>query len=173
MSRDAKRPTGSGRRLLWAFSLAIVLSLVAAGVLVGDGARAMGGGHFGHGGHDPEHMKEHLTDGVEFMMQRLDASEEQRVRATEIAEEAFETLAPVVEQHREHREQMVALFGAETIDREALETLRAQEMALAESASQTLLASLADLAETLTPEQRTELLEHAHHHGRRGWRRHW
>jgi Spy/CpxP family protein refolding chaperone len=171
MSRESQRPSKRSQRVLWGASLAVVLALVAAGIVApGDGANAMGRGHWRHGGHDPEQMKEHLTDGVDFMLQRLDATDEQRTQATEIARSAFDALAPVVEEHRQHRERMVALFGAETIDREALEALRAQEMALLESASQSLLGSLADLAETLTPEQRAELLEHADHHGHRGWR---
>ncbi len=132
----------------------------------------MGRGHWGHhGNHDPEAMKEHLALGVERMLRHVDASDEQKDRATEIAESAFDALAPMLATHREGREQMVALLSEETIDREALEALRAEWVARFDAASRTLAGSLADLAETLTPEQRAELLEHRD--GHRGWHRRW
>ena len=54
---------------------------------------------------------------------------------------------------------MIELLGQETIDRGALESLRVQELELAEQASRTLVAGIADVAESLTPAQRAELLE--------------
>jgi Spy/CpxP family protein refolding chaperone len=106
-----------------------------------------------------------------MMLRHVDASDEQKDRATEIAESAFDALAPMLSTHREGREQMVALLSEETIDREALEALRAELVARFDTASRTLAGSLADLAETLTPEQRAELLEHGR--GHRGWHRRW
>ena len=92
-------------------------------------------------------------------------------RAKEIAATTFDAVAPLADPHREHRERMFALLGADEIDRGALEELRAAELALAEQASRAFVSALADLAETLTPEQRAELLEHRHERGH-GWRRH-
>ena len=79
----------------------------------------------------------------------------------EIVDTSLEALAPLAEQHRAHHEALVELLAQETIDREALESLRAQELGLAEAASRTLVAALADVAEALTPAQRAELLDFA------------
>ena len=57
----------------------------------------------------------------------------------------------------------------ETVDREALETLRQNKLATADRASQRLLTALADAAEVLTPAQRQELVEELES---RGWRHH-
>ena len=48
------------------------------------------------------------------------------------------------------------------IDREALERLRREEIALADQASKLAVGSIADLGEVLTPEQRAELVAFAH-----------
>ena len=79
----------------------------------------------------------------------------------EIVDASLAALAPLAEQHRAHHEALVELLAQETIDRAALESLRAQELGLAEQASRTLTAGIADVAETLTPAQRAELLEFA------------
>lgn len=157
------------RRFFWASGLAAVLALVAAGLVASEGS-AFGRGHWGHRGHpDPAEMKEHMALAVDHMLKRIDATDEQRERASEIAESAFDELFPLMGEHRESHERMVALLSAETVDRDALEELRAESFARFEAASKTLATSLADFAEMLAPEQRTELLEKRH--GHRGWRR--
>ena len=171
MRRESEQGAVGSRRFLWAAITATVLALVVAGLLApAGGVNAIG--RWGHqGSHDPEAMKEHLATGVEMMLRHVDASDAQKDRATEIAESAFDALAPMLATHREGREQMVALLSEETIDREALEALRAEWVARFDTASRTLSGSLADLAETLTPEQRAELLEHGR--GHHSWHRRW
>jgi Spy/CpxP family protein refolding chaperone len=70
---------------------------------------------------------------------------------------------------REARQQAVALLAEPTVDRAALEVLRAGQLQLAEGASRRLTQALADVADVLTPEQRRQLAERAARwHGRRG-----
>jgi protein CpxP len=53
------------------------------------------------------------------------------------------------------------------VDRGALETLRSEELAAAESASRRVVTALADAAEALTPSQRQRLADaHARRHER-------
>ena len=67
------------------------------------------------------------------------------------------------------RDQAVALLTQPTIDRAALESLRASQLAVAEQASKRLAQALADMADVLTPDQRKAIAEHmARRHGPRG-----
>jgi Spy/CpxP family protein refolding chaperone len=153
------------RRVFWlGLAVAALAAAIVSAIAVGGSseARAMRGffgrGH-GHGGHDPEHAREHAALAAEWVLRSVDASDEQQARVREIVGSSFDALAPLVEEHRAHHEAIVELLAQPQIDREALESLRAQELALADAASRTLVASLADVAETLSPEQRAELLE--------------
>jgi Spy/CpxP family protein refolding chaperone len=70
---------------------------------------------------------------------------------------------------RDARLQAATLLAQPTIDRAALEALRANQLQLAEQASRRLTQALADVADVLTPEQRKQLAERAGRwHGRRG-----
>jgi hypothetical protein len=51
-----------------------------------------------------------------------------------------------------------AALASDVVDRDVLEGMRASEIERADAASQRLVATLADLADVLTPEQRAELL---------------
>jgi Spy/CpxP family protein refolding chaperone len=51
------------------------------------------------------------------------------------------------------------LLSAATIDRAAIEALRAEQVALADATSKRLAQALADTADVLTPEQRVKLAE--------------
>ena len=63
--------------------------------------------------------------------------------------------------------QLLALITAPTIDRAALENLRAEHIAAADRASKVLAQALADAADVLTPAQRAKLgaMAAEHHHG--------
>jgi hypothetical protein len=60
------------------------------------------------------------------------------------------------------------VFSAASIDRNALEQLRSEQMRLAESISRRMLAQMADAAEVLTPAQRTKLAERMKSHAEGG-----
>src|SRR5207247_1603810 len=66
------------------------------------------------------------------------------------------------------RRQAVELLSQQHVDRAALESLRADQLKLAENASQRLTQALADVADVLTPEQRQQLAERINRrHGHR------
>lgn len=123
--------------------------------------KAFAGRHPGHGLQDPERAKEHVGLATELVLGRVDATEDQKEEAKRIAERAIDALVPIAETHRANRESLVAALTRPTIDRGAVETIRQSEVALAESLSREVSTALVDLAETLTPEQRSELLEMA------------
>ncbi len=156
------------RRVFWMGVVAASLAAAIASVIAIGGsreARAMRGffgrdhGRHHHGFADREAAREHAELAAEWLLRSVDASEEQQARVREIVGTSLDALAPLAEQHRAHHEALTLLLGLETIDRGALESLRAQELELADHASRTLVAGIADVAESLTPAQRAELLE--------------
>jgi Spy/CpxP family protein refolding chaperone len=69
---------------------------------------------------------------------------------------------------RAARMRAVELLTRDTIDRGAIEALRADQLQLAEQASRRIAQALADAAEVLTPAQRKELASRIERH-RHGW----
>jgi Spy/CpxP family protein refolding chaperone len=67
------------------------------------------------------------------------------------------------------RKQAIELLTGDTIDRGAIEALRAEHLQLAEQASRRLAQAVSDAAEVLTPVQRKELAARMEKH-RGGWR---
>ena len=96
---------------------------------------------------------------IERLLQAVGGTPEQKTKLTQLASSAMQDMQPLREQHRAARKKGMALLAAPTIDRSALEQLRAQQMGLADSMSKRLLQHLADAADVLTPAQRTKLAE--------------
>jgi Spy/CpxP family protein refolding chaperone len=105
---------------------------------------------------------------TDWMLGRIEASEEQRNRVKSIVKDTMQELAPLREQHRANREAMREALQQPKVDREALERLRRAGMELADGASSRIVRALADASEVLTPEQRGRLAEYMLEHRR--WR---
>ena len=113
-----------------------------------------------------------VTRGVRHLGIEIDATEEQEARMIEIALGVVREVRPLKERMRLTGEELKSLLTAPTIDREALEALRAARLAEAERISKTLVDAVADLADVLTPEQRAtveQLIREKHGRGRH-WR---
>lgn len=121
------------------------------------------GWHHGHhGGHaqmTPEEAGKRIDKAVNWVLDDVDATAEQKTKVSAIAKDALRELMPLRDQHRAARNQAVDLLTRDSIDRQALEVLRADEMRLAEQASRRVTQALADIAEAVTPEQRRKLAE--------------
>jgi Spy/CpxP family protein refolding chaperone len=164
MSESNHANANQSRRWLWIvapLALAAVLVLGGAALVSNVHGHGFGRGHgFGHGDHafeDPEQARAHIEGHVGFFLDRLDASPTQKERIVEILSGSLVELHALRERHRERHEEILDVLTGPEIDRQAIEALREQELALAEDASLSLAATLADVAEVLTPEQRAEL----------------
>jgi Spy/CpxP family protein refolding chaperone len=173
---DSGRPRRPWRRI----AIAALIGSMAAGV--GMTAFAHGGGPFGGGfGHrgwhqgpggqmDPEAMKRRVDASVRWMLADINATEAQQQRIAGIVEATMKEMAPLREKHREARRAVMELLAKPSVDRAAIESIRAQEIQSADAMSRRFVQSLADVAEVLTPEQRAQLAEKMKQ--RRGGHRH-
>ncbi|HEU4431357.1 MAG TPA: Spy/CpxP family protein refolding chaperone [Myxococcota bacterium] len=143
-------------------------ALLAAPALGGGGGGWFGHGHGGFGRHGHHRLsEEQIRDRLEWMLRDVDASDEQLDRITQVATTTVTELRGLHDAHRGAREQVTTALGGATVDRAALETLRAEHIAAADEASRKITDALAQIAEVLTPEQRAELVaQHAKHHAR-------
>jgi periplasmic protein CpxP/Spy len=163
---------GEGRRR-HGFMAGLVLGIAGAGLIgfaigatmpVAEAAfEAFGPGSTGHhsmgGPPSLDDARDHAEFFVAFALHRLDATGDQEQKVKDIVDSAIGDLFPVVEKHRTNRDELHAVLAAPVVDRAAIESLRVEEIALADSLSKTLAAAIADTAEALTAEQRQQLLQ--------------
>ena len=153
------------RRFFWRAAIATVIVGLAA--VIGTRAFAHVGGYCGwhRGGFmgatlDPASLDAHLDRVLKHLYVEIDATDAQKQQLGPIVKGAAQDLLPLRARMHEGRRQAVELLSQPTIDRAALEALRADKLKLAESASQRLTQALADVADVLTPAQRRQLAEH-------------
>lgn len=139
--------------------------------------RGMMHGGFMHGGmmgraFDPARAEERADRMVRHLVVELDATNEQQDKLRALVKATMKDVLPVREKAMAARQQARSLLSAPTIDRVAIEKLRAEQIATADIVSKRLAQALADAADILTPEQRTKLNENFPFRGfRHGWRR--
>ena len=128
------------------------------------GAWRHGRGHHGFGHHgfeDASAAAERAGTFTDWILSRIDASQEQREQIKTIVQNAVGDLIPLREQHAANRESLIEALKQSTIDRDKLGELRQATLELADTASSRIIEAIADSGEALTPEQRTQLLEMA------------
>jgi len=176
---QTSQPSTSGgdnprRRFFWRAATATVIAGLATGI--GTRALAYGGGFCGWqrdglmgAAVDPAALDAHLDRALKHLYVEIDATDAEKQQLAPIVKGAAQDLLPLRAKMHDARRQAIELLSQPNIDRAALETLRADQLKLAEQASQRLTQALADVADVLTPEQRQRLAERINRwHGRRG-----
>lgn len=138
----------------------IVGAIAAAVVVVGVGVAASqpwGGQGFG-GGMGGPFMNIRAEWGVNRMLDRLDATPEQKEKVTAIVTKALADLEPIRNGRTAFRDDAAKLLKAEKVDRTELEKLRSKQLAQADTASKRITQAVADAADVLSPKQRAELV---------------
>ncbi len=121
----------------------------------------IGGWHGGHHKGFADISDADIEARIERMVKHaaieIDATQEQQEKITALATAVAKDLKPVHDRMRAAGKEIHDLLLADTIDRAALERLRAERLAEAERISKNLVSALADVAEVLSPEQRKVL----------------
>ncbi len=168
-------PQQPRRRFFKRVAIATLIGSMAAGI--GFKALAHGGGWGGwhRGGFmagpiDPARVDEHVERMLKHLYVEIDATEEQKQRLAPIVKQAAKDVLPLRDKARDARARAVGLFTQDHIDRTSIEALRAEQLQLAEQASQRITQALADVAEVLTPAQRRQIAQRFEHRrsGRQG-----
>ena len=144
--------------------LANVPGIAAAATLEGgfglshDGVFAAADGQGGLLGGAIETMVETRADRmIRHLSIEIDATGEQQDKLREIVRTAVRDILPVREKVLAARATARELLTQQTVDRGAIEKLRADQIAIHDAASKRLVQAVADAAEVLTPEQRRKL----------------
>jgi len=117
------------------------------------------GGWHGGGPLTPEQIDDRIERMTKHAAIELDATPDQQAKVATILKAAVADLRPLREKARAARSQAVTLLTAATIDRTAIEKLRSEQIALAETASKRIAQALADTAEVLNPDQRKKVAD--------------
>ncbi len=160
---------GPRRRFFKRAAIATLIGGIAAGIGIKAFAHGPGGWHRGGfmaGPLDPAQVDEHLERMLKHLYVEIDATDEQKQKLAPIVKQAAKDLLPLREKMQGARKQAVELLTGDTIDRAAIEALRAEHLQLAEQASRRIAQALADAAEVLTPAQRKELAARVEKHRR-------
>ncbi len=91
-------------------------------------------------------------------LSKVDATQEQRDKIDAIAKATVSDVFALKKDPDARRAKVVAILKADTIDRAALEEIRAERLSAGETASKRIVQAIADAADVLKPEQRRELL---------------
>jgi Spy/CpxP family protein refolding chaperone len=158
----------SSRRSLWKEILAgALLSVFVLGLAIAAAPPSALGGWFR--GADPERTRKHAEFMTGYVLSEVDATPEQTEQVTSIVVGFVQDMQGLHEEHRMRHADLLAALSQPEISRATLESLRAEELATLDGASQRLVDAVVNAAAVLTPEQRTRLVELAEEmHGRHG-----
>jgi Spy/CpxP family protein refolding chaperone len=108
---------------------------------------------------DPAQIEDRADRMVRHLSIELDATNEQQEKLRGIMRAMLKDVLPAREKAFSARRQVRDLLTATTIDRAALEKLRAEQIALADTVSKRITQAIGDAAEILSPEQRRKLAD--------------
>jgi|ERR1051325_10491383 Spy/CpxP family protein refolding chaperone len=144
----------------------IALATIAVVILVGAGAKIFAhsaaapfADHCAFAGADSDAMAKRTDLMVRFMLSGVDATDAQQTKIADIAKSAISELRILREKHTDGHKAVAALLSQPNIDRAAIDSLRAEQIQLADAASRRIAQALADAAEVLTVGQRAVVVD--------------
>jgi len=116
-------------------------------------------GPFGGPPLTPEQMAAHADRIVRHLAIEIDASADQTAKLETIVKSAVTDLAPMRDKMMAARQEARALLTGPTVDRAAIEKLRAEQVANIDALTKRITQALGDVADVLTPDQRHKIDE--------------
>jgi protein CpxP len=156
----AKRPSA------WPRAVAMV-GVLACGVALGAGGLAAAAG-LDHLTWKRGERLAFIQRGVAHALDSIGASSEQEAKIHDIVAAKFADIAPEPGDHEALRKRALDLLSAPTIDRAAVERLRADAVAIFDAKSKQIVGGVLDVADQLTPQQRAQLADEIADAARRG-----
>jgi Spy/CpxP family protein refolding chaperone len=160
VSAQPEETKGATQKGSW--SRKLVIGGVAAVVLAGAGAAAIAGGFDGFGRHGMmggRFMHGFMEYRVDQALTDIGASAEQKDKIKALVKSTIDEVRPERGWRMETRDEMIKILEAPTIDRNAIEALRAKRIADIDARSKTIAKAVGDAAEVLTQDQRKKLIE--------------
>jgi periplasmic protein CpxP/Spy len=162
----------------WPGALGLGIVALAFGIAIGADGLAIGAG-MDHFGWRQGWRLAMIQEGASRMLDSIGADAAQEAKIHDIINEKFAQIAPDPKERAAMRKQALELLAAPTIDRNAVEKLRADAAANFDAKSKLIASAVLDIADQLTPAQRTALaarLNEMAQHGPMGpwggWRHH-
>jgi protein CpxP len=101
---------------------------------------------------------------VDRTLKRIGASDAQQRQIMAILDAQFAKHAGMAAVHRQIHQELLAALTGPTVDRAAIEAVRADVVSRLDQGSKDLAQALGDMAEVLTPAQRAQLAQLAQQH---------
>jgi periplasmic protein CpxP/Spy len=154
------------------FALLLILVALAGAIAGGLVTNAFGqvpamwhAHSFMGGPFDPAQVDRRVERMIKHLAVEADATADQQAKLVTIAKGAVADLLPLRDKLQANRAQALDLFTAGNVDRAAIERLRGEQLALAETASKRIAQALGDAGEVLNLDQRRILVDRLSHFG--------
>ena len=154
--REPGRENGKGRLFTWPRFFVLSAALVF-GLALGAGGFALAAGGLDRMGWGHGPRLAFVQRAVSHALDSIGASAEQEAKVRDIIAARFADVAPDPKEHAAMRKQALDLLAAPTIDRAAVEKLRADVVERFDAKSKAVVGAILEIADQLTPAQRSEL----------------
>ena len=150
------------------FKRAAAMALLA-GLAITAGVTAIahtaGGAGMHHGALSAADVDSHVDRMLQHIYVEIDVTDAQKAQIGPLVKQAIAECAPLHERLGTAHADILALLGADKIDRDAIEALRSEDMRLADDATKRITQLIGDVADVLTPAQRKAFVARvAQHH---------
>ena len=121
---------------------------------------------------DPARFQEHLAKRVDKALNGTDATVDQKKQVADILGQTFKDMRAMNDQRVQNRKAMTEALQAPTIDAEKIESIRAEQMKIADASSKRFTKALTDAGTVLNATQRQAFFKNwtmrGEHHRKRG-----
>jgi Spy/CpxP family protein refolding chaperone len=159
MTIETQTPQPQRRWIKLILAAALLLGLGGVGGFAIGAHKASAFFWHGMGPWNTEETAARVERGVNRVLSRVDATDEQKTKVTAIAKATVADLAKLGFTPGEGRLKFLQAFRADKIEPEAIEALRAEQSTKWDAATKRIVQAVAEAAQVLTPGQRRELTE--------------